>query len=156
MSDAPPPSSIELEMLRHFVAGRDVPCPGCGYNVRDLQHELCPECGQRLVLSVRLGEPRQAGLIAGLVGLSAGAGLGGLLLIYAAIVTFAMNRGNVGLDRFILINAVGFLLHAGGLSLWIWRWGRIRRLSPAVRRILVLICCAMPLAFVVIFAATLR
>jgi hypothetical protein len=46
-SDATPPSSPSGHLLR-FVAGRDVHCPSCEYNVRDLQNDRCPECGERL------------------------------------------------------------------------------------------------------------
>lgn len=35
----------DREELRTFLAGRDAPCPRCGYNLRDLKVEVCPECG---------------------------------------------------------------------------------------------------------------
>lgn len=31
--------------LEAFLAGRDVPCHACGYNLRDVQGVFCPECG---------------------------------------------------------------------------------------------------------------
>ncbi len=40
----------ELEHVRRFVAGRDVPCPKCDYNLRDLERGECPECGLRLTV----------------------------------------------------------------------------------------------------------
>lgn len=40
------------EPLRTFLAGRDVPCPVCGYNLRDLEQERCPECGTHVDLGV--------------------------------------------------------------------------------------------------------
>src|SRR4051812_12100108 len=82
--------------LLGFVHDRDVSCPGCGYNLRNLRNDRCPECGEQLELGLRLAEPRQAAPIAGLVGLAAGMGLGGLLLVYAVIVmirTPGMYRG---------------------------------------------------------------
>ncbi|MEL7471738.1 MAG: hypothetical protein AAGK04_00345 [Planctomycetota bacterium] len=30
--------------LRRYLKDRDAPCPRCGYNLRDLQRETCPEC----------------------------------------------------------------------------------------------------------------
>jgi hypothetical protein len=30
--------------LAAFLADRDVPCPGCGYNLRGLPSDRCPEC----------------------------------------------------------------------------------------------------------------
>jgi hypothetical protein len=31
-----------------YLAGVDVPCPKCGYNLRDQKGEVCPECGKAL------------------------------------------------------------------------------------------------------------
>jgi hypothetical protein len=38
--------------LRDYLALRDVPCPGCGYNLRGVQESVCPECGGEIALSV--------------------------------------------------------------------------------------------------------
>ncbi len=43
-------------LLTEFLANNDAPCPVCGYNLRNLVHGVCPECGQRLTLQV--GVPR--------------------------------------------------------------------------------------------------
>lgn len=32
--------------LAEYLSRRDVSCPGCGYNLRGLVDEHCPECGQ--------------------------------------------------------------------------------------------------------------
>lgn len=39
-------------VLRQFLADRDVPCPHCGYNLRGLQAEVCPECKHDLHLKL--------------------------------------------------------------------------------------------------------
>lgn len=39
-----------------FVRGRSVPCPRCGYELKDLERAQCPECGEPLIL--RIGTPR--------------------------------------------------------------------------------------------------
>lgn len=44
------------EEVVSFLAGRSVPCPRCGYNLRDIQAAKCPECGEPLVL--KIGSPR--------------------------------------------------------------------------------------------------
>src|SRR5687768_5106867 len=41
-----------MELLRQFVEGRDVPCPACGYNLRNTGSTRCPECGGALSLHV--------------------------------------------------------------------------------------------------------
>lgn len=39
-----------------FLVGRSVPCPRCGYDLRDIETARCPECGEPLVL--KIGSPR--------------------------------------------------------------------------------------------------
>lgn len=134
-----------------FLRGRDASCPGCEYNLRDLTTDRCPECGQSLQLSLRLVEPRQAALIAGLVGLAAGAGLGGLLLVYALIMALVGRFGSPTAE-FVVINTVGFAAHAVVLWLWVKNWGRIRRAATRTRWWLVVLCWAMPLAFIIVFS----
>lgn len=43
---------IRPPSLAEYLAATDAPCPGCGYNLRDLTTEECPECA--LPLSVPL------------------------------------------------------------------------------------------------------
>lgn len=44
----------DAALVREYVRGRDAGCPGCGYNVRDLAAAVCPECGGRLELVLRV------------------------------------------------------------------------------------------------------
>lgn len=39
-----------------FLVGRSAPCPRCGYDLRDIERAVCPECGEPLVL--KIGSPR--------------------------------------------------------------------------------------------------
>ena len=39
-------------LLLDFVRDRDVACPRCGYNVRNLTKPVCPECEEPLLLKV--------------------------------------------------------------------------------------------------------
>jgi len=41
-------------MLRYFLTDRDAACPLCGYNLRNLTHTTCPECGREITLGVSL------------------------------------------------------------------------------------------------------
>ena len=40
-------AAVDPQLLQ-FVRERDVECPGCGYNVRNLASDRCPECGEQL------------------------------------------------------------------------------------------------------------
>lgn len=44
------------ELVAEYLRYRDVPCPGCGYDLRGLGGRICPECGAALQLQlVRVG-----------------------------------------------------------------------------------------------------
>jgi hypothetical protein len=51
--------------LREYLADRDAACPGCGYNLRAVTGETCPECGKPLALSLDTPDPlaRRRGLL---------------------------------------------------------------------------------------------
>lgn len=40
----------DLALLRFYLSERDVPCPRCGYALRDTIQPRCPECGGELRL----------------------------------------------------------------------------------------------------------
>ncbi len=84
--------------LQGYLAERDVPCPGCGYNLRGLPEGTCPECRQELKLTVGLVESRIGALVACLGPLFAGAGAAGALLVVAVIMMWSrggrMPRGH--------------------------------------------------------------
>jgi len=141
--------------LRTFLAGRDVACPACGYNLRDLGAARCPECGEELVLQVGLAEPRQAALIAGLIGLAAGAGLNGLLLGYFVIRQALMGDIYIGAP-FFAVNVWGLLVEATALILWLRFWRVVRRRSRAAKVVFVAGCWMLTLVNLLIFSVLIR
>ncbi len=46
------------DLLREFLAERDVPCPRCGHNLRASNGRICPECGGAVAGMVILSRPR--------------------------------------------------------------------------------------------------
>lgn len=50
-------SPSDVESLIVWLRERDVECPLCKYNLRNLKEPRCPECGQKLRLGVHLVEP---------------------------------------------------------------------------------------------------
>ena len=156
MHDAAGLATSEHDLLRQFLHGRDVECPGCQYNLRDLPGQRCPECGQDIVLHLQLAEPRQGALLTGLVGLSAGAGLNGLLLIYFAIMVLLIQRPAGGMDYFFWFNLVGLAVQGAAMWIWLRFWRRIRRLSATTRWSLAAGGCALSLLNIILFSLTIR
>lgn len=149
------PGLDEAALLRTFLAGRDAPCPQCGYNLRDLLGERCPECGEQLVLRVKLVEPKLAAPIAGLIGLAAGLGLNALLLLYAAIMITMRGRWGRGLDSFVWVNLFNGAVVGAALAAWLRKWRRIRVAGPRARWGLVAGCFALSLLDLIVFVVVM-
>src|SRR5262245_57156238 len=61
-----PRDADEAALLLRFVHERDVRCPRCDYNLRNLTQPVCPECREELHLSVGLRRPTIGWLIVAL------------------------------------------------------------------------------------------
>lgn len=48
----------EPVLLKEFLATRDIACPVCGYNLRGIASNKCPECGRSLELRIVSGDLR--------------------------------------------------------------------------------------------------
>jgi hypothetical protein len=150
-----PETCLEPDLLRRFLHGRDVPCPSCQYNLRDLTGDRCPECGQAIALRLQLAEPKQAAMLAGLIALSAGVGLNGLLMIYYAIVI--LRSPVIGMQsEFLVVNLAGLAVEGAALAAWLWFWSRIRRMNGVSRWLLAAACFALTLANILVFSFTIR
>lgn len=149
-----PEEKPQQDLLRVFLAEQDISCPQCGYNLRTLTGDTCPECGERLALGVHLVEPKQGAPITGLIGLSAGAGFNGLLLLYAFIHWIRFS--NPGLGKFIIVNAVGLVVVGSLLIKWLQNWKSIRGRTPVSRWTMAALCWVVSIVDLVIFAMAIR
>jgi hypothetical protein len=156
VTDEHPTLPAEPDLLRQFLRGRDVACPSCQYNLRDLTGERCPECGLVIALRLQLAEPTLAAMLTGLVGISAGAGLNGLLMIYWAMMVLFTRMGSPGMDRFVVINLIGLAVQGAALFLWLRLWRRIRRLPAVTRWLLAATGCLLSLVNAVLFSIYIR
>src|SRR5262249_51036576 len=148
--------AIPRDFLREFLAGRDIECPLCGYNLRDLAGDRCPECGDQVVLRVNMAEPRQAALLAGLIGLSCGVGLNGLLLVYGVFMQIMHPIPSGELGRFFVFNGLGFIVEGAALAWWLRKWRAIRRLRPTQRAWRAVGCWMLTLANLIMFTLNVR
>ncbi len=103
------------EWLTGYVAERDVECPRCSHNLRNLRSTKCPECGEELILRVGLRDPQIIGLILTLFPLM-GSGVAGLML---AAMILAWGGPPSGVIMTALI-----LLFGGVLGLVLLRYRR--------------------------------
>jgi hypothetical protein len=77
-------SSSATAFLLQYLQSHEALCPACGYNLRNLTHARCPECGKEVQLTVGLKESYLAPFVALLVALGLPAGVGVLTLIIVA------------------------------------------------------------------------
>lgn len=148
----PGPNATEAPLLATFLAGRNVPCPQCGYNLRDLRGDRCPECGDTLVLRVNAAEPRLAAPIAGLVGLSAGAGFSALMLAFSMVLLW-QDRIRAS-HPIVVCTVIGLVAEGPAVFFWIRHWKAVRRLPPGSRWLRVCGCFAMTLTNLICFCIT--
>lgn len=152
--DTPTPSPDRID-LAAFLATRDAPCPVCGYNLRSLLTDRCPECGRHLVLAVGTTEPKLGAFIAGLVGLASGFGFCGLLIAYAAVHFVFMPGGGPPPD-FLPPILVGTAACAAGLWAWLHNRRRLGRMSTTGRWMWVIGCWLLGLCCPIWFILTVR
>ena len=135
-------------LLGEFLRGRDVPCPLCGYNLRDLTTPRCPECGRELRLSVGLVEPFLRAWIAATVASCACAGLG-VLFLYIVV-----REGFPGRNEPMLGAVIVYFIVAIPQAMALLRWRRrFLRVSARLQWSLASICIALAvIAFVSMFA----
>ena len=142
-------------LLRAYLAERDVPCPLCGYNLRTLSTQHCPECGKELELRVGLVEPNLGAYLVGVVGLAVTLGFPALLTVWGtyAMMTF-VGGGPMFVEVVLLV--VYTLFAAGLLAGWIMNRRRIRQMTPSLRWTLAGITLVLPLVMLVVVVNSIR
>jgi hypothetical protein len=122
--------------LVNHLAQQDIPCPGCGYNLRGLTGECCPECGQALVLRVGLAEPKMGSFLAALIALTTGLGFNFFVLMWAIWVAYF--RGFPPGRQVYILLAVSLVV-LGGASVLLIRRRRWLRERSLVGRVAVIV-----------------
>ncbi len=149
-----PPIQAEKRLIEEYVRGRDMPCPSCGYNLRDLHAAYsCPECGADLVL--RLHAPRKdrqrkrdTSFDSGLTAFVFAFGLTAFLGVMALMSHFTNPAEPLALAVVVHISAAVVLV-ALTLSWLHWR-ARLRAMAPQRRTAMAVGCWLLAIVVVVV------
>lgn len=135
------------EVLVDWLRDRDVYCPLCKYNVRNLTSPRCPECGNGLRLAVEIVDPYLKAWITLLVAMCVGAGIG----IPCAIgLTRGIWKDAPNWDRLVFILTILMIPCAAAL---IFYRRRFQRLSRGTQRVLAWVGAGiMVICYVVMFS----
>jgi hypothetical protein len=114
------------DSLIAYLRDRDVWCPGCGYNLRGLQGNACPECAVPVELRVGVTDAAWGTLIGTIVGLTVGGGtMLALLLVAVGSIPFGYGGMNDHqLLLFVVYPAVVALVFGVGVVFLASRRGR--------------------------------
>jgi hypothetical protein len=115
----------QSRLLASYLEQVEVACPSCAYSLRGLKTDRCPECNQRLSLEVRLAEPKMGVFLAGLVAIGMALGFCGFVLVWGLV--------EVVPRRDLMRLAIGVLVNACLLAMWLRVRRRLGRVSPAWR-----------------------
>jgi len=135
----------DREILTRYLATRDVTCPACGYDLRELTSPRCPECGAELVLRLTLARPRQGVYINGIVALGAGVGFHALILAYVGWYYITDGYFGPGLLECVPL-IVGLALEGPALIVWARSWMLFQRKPNALGWALVGLCWLLTIA----------
>ncbi len=103
----PAGATDSVAQLLEFLRDRDVSCPRCGYNLRNLSRPQCPECLEDLALTVGFERPPIGWLLATITPCTF-SGIAAALLLIPIIVGPLMGGGPA--PWFVLVtNAFGWL-----------------------------------------------
>ena|ERR1051325_4445217 len=130
--------SEETHLLA-WLENRDIKCPVCDYNLRDLQKPVCPECSAPLALAVASPNLSPGHWIAAIVFVALGAGFDGVVsvILTIAVIMDGPNtpaervRAGVMLGSFLILTCL-----CVSVILWIYRSRRRWNFWPRKRRVL--------------------
>lgn len=141
----------DATLLRTFLAGRNHPCPVCGYDLCDLQSDRCPECGKTLRLTITQDRPTWAPFVIGLIAFAAP--LGAAICAISGVLYWRFTRFSDwdGLLLPLIANGVTLVLAVAALLLWLRFAPRLRRQSRSRQWAWALFACTLTLIGHVIF-----
>ena len=111
--------------LLEFLRGRDIPCPLCRYNLRDLTAPQCPECRHEILLTVGVTRPKFLWFLLAVAPCMFAGIAAGLLLI--PMILQPLGGGGSPEPLIFALDALGWLSALGGLVLIRYRFVFLRQ-----------------------------
>ena len=111
------PRDPSPQMLRAFLAEHDAPCPICGYNLRGVTLDICPECECPIELGVSSSSSFLGAWLLALLAFAMPLSFG-MLIGAMMIVSSVMSGGDVPEAVFLMIALSTLTLTSVGM-LWV-------------------------------------
>ena len=143
----------DVARLFDHLRGRDVPCPMCRYNLRDLTRPQCPECRHDLLLTVGVTRPRFLWFLAAVAPCAFSGIAAGLLLI--PMILQPLGGGGPPELAIFALDALGWLSALGGLVLVRYRFAFLRQTPSRERSCAAAVWALHGLAFLAFFLTML-
>ncbi len=123
----------EASLLLEFLRDRDVSCPLCGYNLRNLSVVTCPECRETLALQVGFLKPRFGWLLATVIP-GFFSGISAAFLMLPLVGSLFFSPGSPAPWPVWATDAFGWLSGLSALVLVKYRYAFLRQ-SQATQRV---------------------
>lgn len=125
---APPTSprdDAETDLLLRFVHERDVRCPRCDYNLRNLTQPVCPECREELHLAVGQSRPKIHWLI---LAMAPGtfSGIAAFFMLGMIIMVSISPTGRMPWQPYVM-DVFGWISGASAAAMFFRRWRFLKR-----------------------------
>ncbi|GJQ29051.1 MAG: hypothetical protein HBSAPP03_09350 [Phycisphaerae bacterium] len=122
-----PEAPSDPDLLRRFLAETEAPCPACGYSLRALATDRCPECSAIIRLAVESPSVRLGAWVLAQVFLAMALGFDTVVLAIVTIAMFIEGPSTPAEWAQALTMFGGFAGLAGASGFMLWRVYRARR-----------------------------
>lgn len=108
-------AKCESELLKQLLALREYPCPVCGYNLKGIESDKCPECGANLDINIISADLKLGPWLAALLGF--GLPLGFASITVALFCVFAIGSNFFNSSDWLIAGLLALLALIEGLAL---------------------------------------